>query len=87
MRHPGDWCLLYRESCHMGECKTCCALAGSLCCLDMRAALPTNAERTNPFILNCFGFTCCYELSCPCVCCKTIEYMKDLTVTSGHPVE
>jgi hypothetical protein len=73
---PSDCCMCYSTTCHLGGCRTCCASICNCCCIDMRCALPTDTNKTVPFIFNCCGFTLWYNLSFPLSCNSTLGQLK-----------
>lgn len=90
IQHEGDRVMCLEGSSHCGDFKsrgfTCTAMQVDACCLECRCAIPTNSEKSVPFIVNCFGFTLLYQWAIlPCSFLSTIGELKRDTHDNQEP--
>ena len=73
--------MCFQETLNCGDCKTCLALQLAVCCCECRCGVPTDSEKSVPWVVNLLGFTLSYQWSFPCSCLSSIGELKDLTDT------
>ena len=78
-RTPNDWCSVMQEEFSCGDFKTFCAFKTEQCCCQQRLAIPTNSIKSTPWMVNCLGFTLCYQWSYPMACCVDVKGLKEMT--------
>lgn len=89
--HEGDRLMCLQGTSHCGDnCQSrgnvCAAVQFALCCLECRTSLPTNSEKTVPWIVNCCGVTLWYQWALlPCTFLSTIGELKEDTKEHQNP--
>jgi len=75
-KRPTTGCSCFSGDLNMGDCKTYYAMQANLCCCESRCAIPTDEDRTMPFLCNFLGWTFCYDCEFASACCKSISELK-----------